>query len=73
MHDVKNIMKEKQFDPARQNTISPAPGLASVNTHNPGEEPVADEQETDRERMNAGQQEKQAVERSAKPGDFNEE
>ena len=27
-------MKEKQFDPARYNEKSPAPGLAAVNTHN---------------------------------------
>ena len=31
-------MKEKQFDPARYNEKSPAPGLAAVNTHNPEEE-----------------------------------
>ena len=31
-------MKEKQFDPARYNEKSPAPGLASVNTHNPEEQ-----------------------------------
>ena len=30
-------MKEKQFDPARYNEKSPAPGLAAVNTHNPEE------------------------------------
>ena len=30
--------KEKQFDPARQNETSPAPGMASVNTHNPAEQ-----------------------------------
>lgn len=30
-------MKEKQFDPARYNETSPAPGLAAVNTHNPEE------------------------------------
>lgn len=28
-------MKEKQFDPARENTEPPAPGMAAVNTHNP--------------------------------------
>ncbi|MGZ5190729.1 MAG: hypothetical protein ACXWCZ_06880 [Flavisolibacter sp.] len=32
-------MKEKQFDPAGNNEKSPAPGLASVNTFNEGEEP----------------------------------
>ncbi|RYY39257.1 MAG: hypothetical protein EOO08_11170 [Chitinophagaceae bacterium] len=31
-------MSEKQFEVARNNEQSPAPGLASVNTHNPGEE-----------------------------------
>ena len=30
-------MKEKQFDPARHNETSPAPGMAAVNTHNPDE------------------------------------
>ncbi len=30
-------MKEKQFDPARHNEQSPAPGMAAVNTHNPDE------------------------------------
>ncbi len=30
-------MKEKQFDPARHNETSPAPGMAAVNTHNPEE------------------------------------
>ncbi|HEX2535573.1 MAG TPA: hypothetical protein VHK69_17645 [Chitinophagaceae bacterium] len=30
--------KEKQYDPARHNEEGPAPGIASVNTHNPGEE-----------------------------------
>lgn len=30
-------MKEKQFDPAGINDESPAPGMASVNTHNPDE------------------------------------
>ena len=57
-------MKEKQFDPARQNTDSPAPGLASVNTHNPGEEPMTNEQQESAERINAGQQEKQTVDRT---------
>lgn len=41
-------MKEKQFDPARHNTESPAPGFAAVNTHNPGEEP--EEQDVRNER-----------------------
>ena len=35
-------MKEKQFDPARNNEKAPAEGIAAVNTHNPGEEPVED-------------------------------
>jgi hypothetical protein len=30
-----NSMNEKQFDPARINDESPAPGMAAVNTHNP--------------------------------------
>jgi hypothetical protein len=33
-------MKDKQFDPARHNEKSPAPGLAAVNTHNPEEQPM---------------------------------
>ena len=32
-------MKEKQFEPEGTKSSSPAPGLAAVNTHNPGEEP----------------------------------
>jgi hypothetical protein len=35
-------MKEKQFDPARYNEVSPAPGLAAVNTHNHEEEEPRD-------------------------------
>lgn len=30
-------MKEKQYDPARNNEESPAAGMASVNTHSPAE------------------------------------
>ena len=30
-------MKEKQYDPARQNEKAPAPGMAAVDTHNPEE------------------------------------
>lgn len=30
-------MKEKQFEPAENNQVSPSPGLASVDTHNPDE------------------------------------
>jgi hypothetical protein len=33
-----NNMEEKQFDPARVNDQSPAPGMASVDTHNPDEQ-----------------------------------
>jgi hypothetical protein len=60
-------MKEKQFDPARQNTDSPAPGLASVNTHNPDEEQVAND--LDIQRMKAGQQEKESIDEETKGGD----
>ena len=35
-------MKEKQFEPAKNNESAPEKGIASVNTHNPGEEPVED-------------------------------
>jgi hypothetical protein len=31
-------MPDKQYDAARNNEQSPAPGFASVNTHNPDEE-----------------------------------
>ena len=31
-------MKDKQYDPAGNNEKSPAPGMASVNTFNEGEE-----------------------------------
>lgn len=34
-------MKEKQFDPARYNEKSPAPGLAAVNTFNEEEQEPA--------------------------------
>ncbi|MFL5808705.1 MAG: hypothetical protein ACJ749_04240 [Flavisolibacter sp.] len=33
-------MKDKQFDPAGNNEKAPAEGMAAVNTHNPGEEPL---------------------------------
>jgi hypothetical protein len=36
-------MKEKQWDPARHNEQSPAPGMAAVNTHNPEEETPIEE------------------------------
>lgn len=32
-------MKEKQYDPARQNEKAPAAGMAAVDTHNPDELP----------------------------------
>jgi hypothetical protein len=60
-------MKEKQFEPAESNSPSPAPGLAAVNTHNPGEEPIPDTHRDSRERVHAGQQEKEAVEQETKP------
>jgi membrane peptidoglycan carboxypeptidase len=64
---IKKTMKDKQFEPAERNTVSPSPGLAAVNTHNPGEEPEPDPQTHSRERVNAGQQEKEAVEQQTKP------
>jgi hypothetical protein len=36
-------MKEKIWDPARNNEQSPAPGMAAVNTHNPEEETPIEE------------------------------
>lgn len=49
--------KDKQYDPARNNEQSPAPGFASVNTHNseekemekeiPAEQRRSDPQETE--------------------------
>ncbi len=36
-------LKEKQWDPARHNEQSPAPGMAAVNTHNPDEETPIEE------------------------------
>jgi hypothetical protein len=36
-------MKEKQFEPAKNNDSAPEKGIAAVNTHNPGEEPVEDQ------------------------------
>ncbi len=35
--------KEKQFDPAGHNEKAPAPGMAAVDTHNPGEAPLTEE------------------------------
>ncbi|RYD86594.1 MAG: hypothetical protein EOP50_22175 [Sphingobacteriales bacterium] len=43
-------MPDKQFDPARHNEQSPAPGFASVNTHNPGEEDKQPPQTSQQER-----------------------
>lgn len=37
-------MKEKQFDPARHNEQSPANGFAAVDTHNPEDEPIKENQ-----------------------------
>ena len=51
-------MKEKQFEPARGNTSSPAPGLAAVNTHNPDEEPV--EKQMGDNAANKGKEESEA-------------
>ena len=36
-------MKEKAWDPARNNEKAPAPGIAAVNTHNPEEETPIEE------------------------------
>lgn len=36
-------MKEKQYDPAGNNDKSPAAGMAAVDTHNPGDIPVGEE------------------------------
>jgi hypothetical protein len=33
-------MEDKQFEPAKNNESAPEKGIAAVNTHNPGEEPV---------------------------------
>lgn len=35
-------MKDKQFEPAKNNESAPEKGIAAVNTHNPGEEPAED-------------------------------
>ena len=40
----KRVMKEKIYEPGKDNTVSPSPGLAAVNTHNPDEEPVPAEE-----------------------------
>jgi hypothetical protein len=34
------IMKDKQFDPARNNDQAPAEGMAAVKTHMPEEETI---------------------------------
>lgn len=43
-------MNDKQFETARNNEQSPAPGFASVNTHNPGEEAEQPAQTAQQER-----------------------
>ncbi len=40
-------MKEKQYDPAGKNEESPAEGMASVNSFNPDEEKLVDQQKKD--------------------------
>ena len=32
--------KDKLYDPARNNEQAPAPGMAAVSTHNPGEDEI---------------------------------
>jgi hypothetical protein len=54
-------MKDKQFNPARNNEHSPAPGLAAVNTHQPEEEPVLPD-ENENHHMNSGDAERIARE-----------
>ncbi|GAB4093671.1 hypothetical protein [Flaviaesturariibacter terrae] len=43
-------MSDKQYEAARNNEQSPAPGFASVNTHNPGEESQETAQTSQQER-----------------------
>jgi hypothetical protein len=43
-------MADKQFETARNNEQSPAPGFASVNTHNPSEEAEQQAQTSQQER-----------------------
>jgi len=43
-------MKDKQFDPARNNEKAPAEGIAAVNTHNPDEEPIEEFSEQKQEK-----------------------
>jgi hypothetical protein len=58
-------MKEKQYQPSHNNERSPAPGMASVNTHNPGEEPEVLHEETETgHRINSGEQEREARDNS---------
>jgi hypothetical protein len=52
-----NVMKEKQFEPEGSKSSSPAPGLASVNTHNPDEE--TSELQPGKERVKIDQVEKE--------------
>jgi hypothetical protein len=55
-------MKDKQFNTGRQNLESPAPGMASVNTHNPGEEPQIHDEKESPSREDADAQERRARE-----------
>jgi hypothetical protein len=50
-------MKEKIFEPGKDNSVSPSPGLAAVNTHNPDEEPVPEEERVKAEKRETGVQE----------------
>lgn len=52
---IKSSMKDKAYDPARHNEQSPAPGFASVNTHNAADgetDKKTDEQLFNREEAN---------------------
>lgn len=40
-------MKEKQYDPAGKNEKSPAKGMASVDSFNPDEEKLVEQQKKD--------------------------
>jgi hypothetical protein len=56
-------MKDKQFDPAKNNEKAPAPGMAAVNTHNPGEEPIEQPSNQKQERSDTYQQDQQSSEK----------
>ncbi len=58
-------MKERQFEPEESNIQSPAPGLASVNTHNP-KEPLLKDDQTGQGRINSGTQEQEAEDQETK-------